>query len=105
VTTFAARTTISELHLHIKSGGQIDGQMSFQSPVVWWYRGVNREVDLIFYFLLSYTYMCVGECACVRAIQRARRVTCGSVEESVAALAWKLALRYIPAPKLWYLSL
>jgi hypothetical protein len=28
-----------KLHLHMKSGGQIDGQMS-QSPVVWWYREV-----------------------------------------------------------------
>jgi hypothetical protein len=27
----------------MKSGGQIDGQMS-QSPVVWWYREVNCEV-------------------------------------------------------------
>jgi hypothetical protein len=32
-----------KLHLHMKSGGQIDGQMS-QWPVVWWYRGVNCEV-------------------------------------------------------------
>jgi hypothetical protein len=24
----------------MKSGGQIDGQMSSQSPVVWWYREV-----------------------------------------------------------------
>jgi hypothetical protein len=24
----------------MKSGGQIDGQMSPQSPVVWWYREV-----------------------------------------------------------------
>jgi hypothetical protein len=28
----------------MKSGGQIDGQMSFLSPVVWWYREVNCEV-------------------------------------------------------------
>jgi hypothetical protein len=28
----------------MKSGGQIDGQMSSQSPVVWWYREVNCEV-------------------------------------------------------------
>jgi hypothetical protein len=28
----------------MKSGGQIDGQMSFQSPVVWRYREVNCEV-------------------------------------------------------------
>jgi hypothetical protein len=27
----------------MKSGGQIDGQMS-QSPVIWWYREVNCEV-------------------------------------------------------------
>jgi hypothetical protein len=27
----------------MKSGGQIDGQMS-RSPVVWWYREVNCEV-------------------------------------------------------------
>jgi hypothetical protein len=27
----------------MKSGGQIDGQMSL-SPVVWWYREVNCEV-------------------------------------------------------------
>jgi hypothetical protein len=27
----------------MKSGGQIDGQMS-QLPVVWWYREVNCEV-------------------------------------------------------------
>jgi hypothetical protein len=27
----------------MKSGGQIDGQMSSQSPVVWWYREVNCE--------------------------------------------------------------
>jgi hypothetical protein len=26
----------------MKSGGQIYGQMSFQSPVVWWYREVVR---------------------------------------------------------------
>jgi hypothetical protein len=32
--------TISKLHLHIKSGGQ----MSSQSHVVWWYREVNCEV-------------------------------------------------------------
>jgi hypothetical protein len=43
-TNYLTRTTISELHLHVKSGGQIDGQMSFQSPVVWWYREVNCEV-------------------------------------------------------------
>jgi hypothetical protein len=29
-----------KLHLHMKSGGQIDGQ----SPVVWWYREGNCEV-------------------------------------------------------------
>jgi hypothetical protein len=34
------KTTISKLHLHIKSGGQ----MSSQTPVVWWYREVNCEV-------------------------------------------------------------
>jgi hypothetical protein len=28
----------------MKSGGQIDGQMSSQSPVVWWYREVNCEI-------------------------------------------------------------
>jgi hypothetical protein len=28
----------------MKSGGQIDGQMSSQSPVVWWYREVSCEV-------------------------------------------------------------
>jgi hypothetical protein len=28
----------------MKSGWQIDGQMSSQSPVVWWYREVNCEV-------------------------------------------------------------
>jgi hypothetical protein len=28
----------------MKSGGQIDGQISSQSPVVWWYREVNCEV-------------------------------------------------------------
>jgi hypothetical protein len=28
----------------MKSGGQIDGQMSSQSSVVWWYREVNCEV-------------------------------------------------------------
>jgi hypothetical protein len=28
----------------MKSGKQIDGQMSSQSPVVWWYREVNCEV-------------------------------------------------------------
>jgi hypothetical protein len=28
----------------MKSGGQIDGQMSSQSTVVWWYREVNCEV-------------------------------------------------------------
>jgi hypothetical protein len=28
----------------MKSGGQIDGQMSSQSPVAWWYREVNCEV-------------------------------------------------------------
>jgi hypothetical protein len=28
----------------MKSGGQIDGQMSSQSPVVWWYSEVNCEV-------------------------------------------------------------
>jgi hypothetical protein len=28
----------------MKSGGQIDGQMSSQLPVVWWYREVNCEV-------------------------------------------------------------
>jgi hypothetical protein len=27
----------------MKSGGQIDGQMSFQSPAVWRYREVNTE--------------------------------------------------------------
>jgi hypothetical protein len=27
----------------VKSGGQIDGQMSSQSLVVWWYREVNCE--------------------------------------------------------------
>jgi hypothetical protein len=30
----------------MKSGGQIDGQMSSQSPVVWWYPEVNCEVGL-----------------------------------------------------------
>jgi hypothetical protein len=34
----------------MKSGGQIVGQMSSQSPVVWWYREVNCEV----------VEMCVG---------------------------------------------
>jgi hypothetical protein len=43
-TNYITKTTISELHLHIKSGGQIDGQMSSQSPVVWRYREVNCEV-------------------------------------------------------------
>jgi hypothetical protein len=33
-----------KLHLHMKCGGQIDGQMSSQSPLVWWYREVNCEV-------------------------------------------------------------
>jgi hypothetical protein len=28
----------------MKSGGQNDGQMSSQLPVVWWYREVNCEV-------------------------------------------------------------
>jgi hypothetical protein len=28
----------------MKSGSQIDGQMSSQSPVIWWYRDVNCEV-------------------------------------------------------------
>jgi hypothetical protein len=28
----------------MKSGGEIDGQMSSQSPVIWWYREVNCEV-------------------------------------------------------------
>jgi hypothetical protein len=28
----------------MKSGGQIDGQMSCQSPEVWWCREVNCEV-------------------------------------------------------------
>jgi hypothetical protein len=28
----------------MKSRGQIDGQMSSQLPVVWWYREVNCEV-------------------------------------------------------------
>jgi hypothetical protein len=28
----------------MKSGGQIDGQMLSQSPVVWWYREVNCDV-------------------------------------------------------------
>jgi hypothetical protein len=28
----------------MKSGGQIDEQMSSQSPVIWWYREVNSEV-------------------------------------------------------------
>jgi hypothetical protein len=28
----------------MESCGQIDGQMSSQSPVVWWYREVNCEV-------------------------------------------------------------
>jgi hypothetical protein len=28
----------------MKSGGQIDGQMSSQSPVVWCYREANYEV-------------------------------------------------------------
>jgi (2Fe-2S) ferredoxin len=28
----------------MKSGGQIDGHMSSQSPEVWWYREVNCEV-------------------------------------------------------------
>jgi hypothetical protein len=37
-------TKVTKLHLHMESGGQIDGQMSSQSPVVWWYLGVNCEV-------------------------------------------------------------
>jgi hypothetical protein len=28
----------------MKSDGQINGQMSSQSPLVWWYREVNCEV-------------------------------------------------------------
>jgi hypothetical protein len=28
----------------MKSGGKIDGQMSYQPPVVWWHREVNFEV-------------------------------------------------------------
>jgi hypothetical protein len=35
---------IIKLHLLIKSGGQTDGQMSFQSTVVWRYREVNCKV-------------------------------------------------------------
>jgi hypothetical protein len=38
----------------MKSGGQIDGQMSSQSPEVWWCREVNCEVVV----------MCV-ECAAI----------------------------------------
>jgi hypothetical protein len=30
----------------MKSGEQINGKMSSQSPVVWWYREVNCEVLL-----------------------------------------------------------
>jgi hypothetical protein len=37
-------TKVTKLHLHMKSGGRIYGQMSSQSPVVWWYREVNCEV-------------------------------------------------------------
>jgi hypothetical protein len=43
-TNYLTKTTISALHLHIKSGGQIDGQMSSQSSVFWRYREVNCEV-------------------------------------------------------------
>jgi hypothetical protein len=32
----------------MKSGGQIDGHMSPQSPVVWWYREMNCEVIWMF---------------------------------------------------------
>jgi hypothetical protein len=32
-TNYITKSTISKLHLHMKSGGQ----MSSQSPVVWWY--------------------------------------------------------------------
>jgi hypothetical protein len=39
-TNYITKTTISKLHLHMKS----DGQMSSQSPVVWWYREVKYEV-------------------------------------------------------------
>jgi hypothetical protein len=39
-TNYITKTTISKLHLHTKS----DGQMSSQSPVVWLYREVNCEV-------------------------------------------------------------
>jgi hypothetical protein len=35
-TNYITKTTVSKLHLHTKSGGQ----MSPQSPVVWWYREV-----------------------------------------------------------------
>jgi hypothetical protein len=28
----------------MKSGGQIDGQMSSQAPAVWWYSEMNYEV-------------------------------------------------------------
>jgi hypothetical protein len=28
----------------MKSGGQIDGHVSAQSPVAWWYREVNCEI-------------------------------------------------------------
>jgi hypothetical protein len=37
-------TEVTKLHLHMKSGGHIDGRLLFQSPVVWWYREVNCEV-------------------------------------------------------------
>jgi hypothetical protein len=36
----ALKYQITKLHLLMKSGAQIDGQMSSQSPVVWWYREV-----------------------------------------------------------------
>jgi hypothetical protein len=38
------RPVYLKLHLYMTSGGQIDGQMSPQSLVVWWYREVNCEV-------------------------------------------------------------
>jgi hypothetical protein len=43
---FISKSLILRLlkHLHMKSGGQIDGHMSSQAPVVWWCRQVNCEV-------------------------------------------------------------
>jgi hypothetical protein len=37
-------TKVTKLHLHMKSGAQIDEQMSSHSPVVWWYGEVNCVV-------------------------------------------------------------